>query len=62
MGMYGISLAAIVYCLLAGISAAAGAHMAISFMRKVAQNRDYTIFGYYCWGVALFTFALNLMA
>lgn len=62
MGMYGISLAAIVYCLLAGISAATGAHMAISFMRKLAMNRDHTIFGYYCWGVALFTFALNLMA
>lgn len=62
MGLYGISFAAIAYCLLASITAFAGAHMGIGFMRKIAENRDFTIFAYYCWGVALFTFVLNLMA
>ena len=62
MGLYGISFAAIVYCLLACITAFTGAHIAIQFLRKIAANKDYTIFAYYCWGVALFTFVLNLMA
>ena len=62
MGMHGISLAAVLQCLLAGITAFTGAHMGIEMMRKLSQNRDYTIFAYYCWGLALFTFALNLMA
>jgi len=62
MGLYGISFIAIVYCLLASIAAFAGAYMGIRFLRKIAENRDFTIFSYYCWGVALFAFALNLMA
>ena len=62
MGLYGISLGAIVHCILAFVTAFTGAHMGIQFMRKLAENKDFTIFAYYCWGVALFTFALNLMA
>ena len=62
MGLYGISFGAIVHCVLAAITAFTGAHMAIRSMLKLIQNRDYTIFAYYCWGLALFTFALNLIA
>lgn len=62
MGLYGISLGAIVHCILAAITSFTGGYMGIRFLSKLAQNQDYTIFAYYCWGVALFTFALNLIA
>lgn len=39
-----------------------GAMLAIRIMRKLAAEKGYAIFSYYCWGIALFTFILNLMA
>jgi hypothetical protein len=44
MGMYGISFAAIIHCLLAGIMAFTGAHMGIRFMQNIAKEKDYTVF------------------
>ncbi len=40
----------------------AGAMFAIRIMRVLASDRGYHFFSYYCWGIALFTFILNLMA
>lgn len=34
----------------------------IRLMRQFAENQGYTVFGFYCFGLALFTFILNLMA
>jgi undecaprenyl pyrophosphate phosphatase UppP len=47
------------------ISAAAafgGTILGINFMRKLAIEQGYSVFGVYCWGLALFTFILNLIA
>jgi len=62
LGLIGISFGIILNCLLAGMAAFAGAYLGIRVMRNLAENKDYTMFAYYCWGAALFTFALNLMA
>ena len=62
LGLYGLSFGIILHCLMAGMTAFAGAYAGIRIMRNIAENKDYTIFAYYCWGVALFTFVLNLMA
>lgn len=51
----------IVYILAAALSFA-GAWLAIRIMRVLASDRGYSVFSYYCWGIALFTFILNLMA
>ncbi len=51
----------IVYILTAAL-AFVGAMLAIRIMRALASNRGYHFFSYYCWGIALFTFILNLMA
>ena len=34
----------------------------IRIMRSLAQSAGFTLFAFYCWGVALFTFIMNLMA
>ena len=47
------------------VSAAAafgGTVLGISIMRKLATEQGYSVFGVYCWGLALFTFILNLIA
>jgi len=47
---------------LCAIAAFLGAMGGIRIMRHLAVNIGFTIFAYYCWGIALFTFVLNLMA
>lgn len=51
----------VVYILTAAL-AFVGAMLAIRIMRALASDRGYHFFSYYCWGIALFTFILNLMA
>lgn len=36
--------------------------IAIRIMRSLASSAGFHIFSYYCWGIALFAFILNLMA
>lgn len=39
-----------------------GAMGGVKIMRLLANNVGYALFAFYCWGVALLTFILNLMA
>ena len=39
-----------------------GCVLGIKIMRYLAAERGYSLFGVYCWGLALFTFILNLIA
>ena len=62
---YGVGLLSFQWFLsyiLAAAVAFAGTMLAIRLMRKLAADKGYYIFSYYCWGIALFTFILNLMA
>ena len=62
---YGVGLLSFQWLLsyiLAAAFAFAGTMLAIRLMRKLAADKGYYIFSYYCWGIALFTFILNLMA
>ena len=52
----------IVSYLLSAVAAFLGTTLGIKLMRKLAVSSGYAGFAYYCWGVALFTFILNLMA
>lgn len=49
------------YLLTAG-AAFGGTALGIKIMRYLSKEHGYATFGVYCWGVALFTFVLNLMA
>lgn len=48
--------------ILSAAAAFGGTLLGINVMRKLATEQGYSIFGVYCWGLALFTFILNLIA
>lgn len=60
IGIFDISVL-LQYILSAG-AAFAGTVGGIRIMRHMAKENGFTVFSYYCWGVALFTFVLNLIA
>lgn len=57
-----LSFGILVRYLFAAVVAFAGAFGSVKLMRALANNVGYGFFGFYCWGIALFTFILNLMA
>lgn len=61
-GLGDISVMILLTYILTAVFAYLGTALAIRIMRALAANVGYAVFGYYCWGVALFTFILNLMA
>lgn len=53
----------VVFCYLLSIVVSfISAFFAIKFMRFLAEEKGYSSFAYYSWGMALFTFVLSLMA
>ena len=54
-------LIALRYLLTAAV-AFAGSFLGIRLIRRFSENTGYEVFGFYCFGLALFTFILNLMA
>lgn len=61
-GIGSFSFGVLVTYLLSAIAAFAGSSLGIRIMRKLSADQGYAVFAYYCWGIALFTFILNLMA
>ncbi len=57
-----VSILILLRYLLTAAVAFAGAMGGIRLMRRLAETRGYTLFAFYCFGLALFTFILNLMA
>lgn len=48
--------------LFAAFAAYVGTIIGIRIMRSLAAESGYHFFAYYCWGIAIFAFILNLMA
>ena len=59
-GMGGLSFLPLLGYILAGAAAFGTAHLALRLLRRLAAERGFAIFAYYCWGMALFTFILYL--
>lgn len=57
-----LSFGILVCCLLSAAAAFGGTMLGVKLMRRLASSAGYWFFGLYCWGLALFTFILNLMA
>ena len=62
VGMEGLSFLILLSYILSAAAAFLGTTVAIRVMRVLAAEKGYSVFAYYCWGVALFTFILNLLA
>lgn len=61
-GMDVLSVVIVLRYILTTAAAFGGATLGIKVMRHLAANQGFSLFGVYCWGLALFTFILNLMA
>ncbi len=57
-----LSFLVFIQYLSAALAAFGGAMLGIKVMRHLAAGRGFSAFGVYCWGLALFTFILNLIA
>lgn len=60
-GLGTLSFLLAVRYLLTGLISFAGSMLGIRFLRRIAANHGFSLFGVYCWGLALFTLILNLM-
>lgn len=56
------SVWSVLVSLLSSAFAFLGTIMGIKLMRHLAAGKGFSTFGVYCWGLALFTFILNLIA
>lgn len=57
-----LSAAIILRYILTAACAFGGTVLGVKLMRRFAEGSGYALFGVYCWGLALFTFILNLVA
>lgn len=60
-GLEALSFLLIVQYLLIALISFGGAMLGVRLMRRMAANYGFSLFGVYCWGLALFTFILNLV-
>ena len=61
-GLGQLSFQWVMIYLLAAAGGFVSATVAIKAMRSLVTRPSYAVFAYYCWGIALFAFILNLMA
>lgn len=61
-GLGVLSFVIFIRCMLTAAAAFGATILGVRVMRYMSANHGYSIFAFYCWGVALFTFVLNLMA
>lgn len=61
-GTGGLSFALLVQYLITAAFAFCGTFLGVRLMRRLAQGKSFVLFAFYCWGLALFTFILNLVA
>lgn len=61
-GLSGLSLSLVLHYALSASTAFAGTLFGVRIMRILAGENGHSVFAFYCWGVALFAFILNLMA
>lgn len=61
-GFGSLSFLTLVSYVFSAAAAFGGSILGIRLMRLLAGGKGFSTFGVYCWGVALFTFILNLIA
>jgi len=61
-GLESLSFLILIRYILSAAAAFGGTVLGIKLMRQLAAGHGYSLFGVYCWGLALFTFILNLIA
>ncbi len=61
-GLGTLSFLILIRYIISAAAAFGGTVLGVRIMRHLAAGKGYSLFGVYCWGVALFTFIINLIA
>lgn len=61
-GILGLTFLILLKYLVSAAAAFCGAYLGVKIMRSLVPEVGISFFAYYCWGLALLTFVLNLMA
>ncbi len=61
-GLEAFTVGFLVQCVMVAAAAFGGTTLGIRILRRLTQEHGYSLFGVYCWGLALFLFILNLIA
>lgn len=61
-GLADVTFQMVLVCLVTAAAAFGGTFLGIRMMKSITKNAGFSIFAFYCWGLALFTFFLNLIA
>ena len=61
-GLSGVTFGIVLVCLATGLAAFVGTFLGIRLLRAARKSIGFSIFAFYCWGLALFLFLLNLIA
>ncbi len=61
-GAGSVGFGSLIVYLLAGLSAFCGTTLGIRLGRMVLNGIGFSVFAYYCWGLAFFTFIMSLLA
>ena len=61
IGLGTLSVMIILRYIMTAVIAFASTTLGVRIMHQCAENKGYSVFGFYCFGLALFTFILNLM-
>ena len=57
-----LSFLILIRYLISAVAAFGGTVLGVKLMRHMASEQGFSVYGVYCWGLALFTFILNLIA
>lgn len=57
-----LSFGILVQYLVTAVLSFCGTFLGIKLMQRLAEKKSYVLFAFYCWGLALFTFIINLIA
>lgn len=61
-GLKDVTFQMVLVCLVTALAAFVGTLLGMKLLKTIAKNGDLSIFSFYCLGLALFTFFLNLIA
>lgn len=61
-GVKDVTFQMVLVCLATALAAFVGTLLGMKLLKTIAKNADFSIFAFYCLGLALFTFFLNLIA
>ena len=61
-GVKDVTFQMVLVCLATALAAFVGTLLGMKLLKTIAKNGDFSIFAFYCLGLALFTFFLNLIA